>query len=238
MHAFETKLLGEINYDEDDVIQFPHGLPGFDDFRHFVAVTLEHTDPLVFLQSLEDAPCVSPPCPYSRSIRATASRSAARTATWSICPATRQPVIGSEVMCLGRAFHSRNRNHRQPAGARCGEPSQSQGRAGRRAGVRLLAPARFDGNRIRRGRLVLMMSRRAGRDHPDRRRHRGRHRAHRALARQGGHSRAARDYGDRAGGQVWCARRIWPPRKEPPASLPSLMARVASALSSSPPHSR
>lgn len=100
MHAFETKLLGEINYDDDAVIEFPNGLPGFDDFRHFVAVTLEHTNPLVFLQSLEDAslcfttlPVLSVDPRYRLSLsgedRDLVDLSAAR-----------QPVIGSDVMCL------------------------------------------------------------------------------------------------------------------------------------------
>ena len=98
MHAFETKLLGEINYDDDSVIEFPHGLPGFDDFRRFVAVTLAHTDPLVFLQSVEDAdlcfttlPVLSVDPQYRLSL-------SGEDRDLVDLPATRQPVIGREVV--------------------------------------------------------------------------------------------------------------------------------------------
>jgi flagellar assembly factor FliW len=100
MHAFETKLLGEISYEDDAVIEFPHGLPGFDEFRRFVAVTLEHTNPLVFLQSVEDAalcfttlPVLSvDPC-YRLSL-------SGEDRDLVDLPAGRQPVIGREVLCL------------------------------------------------------------------------------------------------------------------------------------------
>jgi flagellar assembly factor FliW len=100
MHAFETKLLGEINYDDAAVIEFPHGLPGFDAFRRFVAVTLEHTKPLVFLQSVEDAAlCFTtlPVLSVDPLYRLTLSGDDRNLVD---LPATRQPVIGREVVCL------------------------------------------------------------------------------------------------------------------------------------------
>jgi flagellar assembly factor FliW len=100
MHAFETKLLGEINYGEEDVIEFPHGLPAFDSFRRFVAVTLDRTDPLVFLQSVEDAnlcfttmPVLSIDPQYRLSL-------SGEDRDLVNLPATRQPVIGREVVAL------------------------------------------------------------------------------------------------------------------------------------------
>jgi flagellar assembly factor FliW len=100
MHAFETKLLGEINYDDDAVIEFPHGLPGFDEFRHFVAVTLEHTNPLVFLQSVEDAALCFTTLPVlSVDPRYRLSLSGEDRDLVDL-PATRQPVIGTEVVAL------------------------------------------------------------------------------------------------------------------------------------------
>jgi flagellar assembly factor FliW len=100
MHAFETKLLGEINYDDDAVIEFPHGLPGFDEFRHFVAVTLEHTNPLVFLQSVEDADlCFTTMPVLSVDPRYRLSLSGEDRDLVDL-PATRQPVIGREVVAL------------------------------------------------------------------------------------------------------------------------------------------
>ncbi len=100
MHAFETKLLGEINYDEDDVIQFPHGLPGFDHFRRFVAVTLERTEPLVFLQSVEDAGLCFTTMPVLSIDPGYRLLLSGEDRDLVDLPATRQPVIGREVLAL------------------------------------------------------------------------------------------------------------------------------------------
>lgn len=54
MPVFESQRLGDLTYDSESAIEFPRGLPGFDDRRAFVAVHLPGADPLVFLQSLED----------------------------------------------------------------------------------------------------------------------------------------------------------------------------------------
>jgi flagellar assembly factor FliW len=100
MHAFETKLLGEIDYENDDVIEFPQGLPGFESFRRFVALRLERADPLVFLQSLEDAglcfttmPVLSIDPGYRLSL-------SGEDRDLVDLPGTRQPVIGREVVAL------------------------------------------------------------------------------------------------------------------------------------------
>ena len=54
MPVFESQRLGSITYDPESAIEFPRGLPGFDERRAFVAVHLPGADPLIFLQSLED----------------------------------------------------------------------------------------------------------------------------------------------------------------------------------------
>jgi len=100
MQALETKLLGEIQYDESAVIEFPRGLPGFDHCRRFVAVRLEHTDPLIFLQSLEDAGLCFTTLPVqSVDPRYRLSLSAEDRDLLDF-RAPRPPVIGRDALCL------------------------------------------------------------------------------------------------------------------------------------------
>jgi flagellar assembly factor FliW len=54
MPSLNTKDLGVISWEVESEIEFPRGLPGFEGRRRFVAVHFLHTDPLIFLQSLED----------------------------------------------------------------------------------------------------------------------------------------------------------------------------------------
>jgi len=43
-----------MDYDESAVIEFPHGLPGFENRKRFLALEQSQQKPLVFLQNLED----------------------------------------------------------------------------------------------------------------------------------------------------------------------------------------
>jgi len=54
MRTFDTKNFAAVSYGTDSVIDFPAGLPGFEQRRRFVALQFPDTAPLVFLQSLED----------------------------------------------------------------------------------------------------------------------------------------------------------------------------------------
>jgi flagellar assembly factor FliW len=49
----ETKYLGTIECDENSILNFPRGLPGFDDLRRFVCLQQPEFRPLVYLQSAE-----------------------------------------------------------------------------------------------------------------------------------------------------------------------------------------
>ena len=55
MPSVQTKYLGIISYEPDATLEFPRGLPGFEERRLFVALRLEDSQPLVFLQSVEDS---------------------------------------------------------------------------------------------------------------------------------------------------------------------------------------
>jgi flagellar assembly factor FliW len=54
MPGFETKHFGRIAEEPDVVFEFPRGLPGFEERRRFAPLHFERSDPLIFLQSLED----------------------------------------------------------------------------------------------------------------------------------------------------------------------------------------
>jgi len=100
MPVMQTKNFGTINYEPDSELEFPHGLPGFDDRRRFVAVRFAESDPLVYLQSLED-PAL---CFITMPVLAVDPRYRLKVTGDDLCqigltPA-RQPRIGEDVFCL------------------------------------------------------------------------------------------------------------------------------------------
>jgi flagellar assembly factor FliW len=50
-----TQNFGELSYADGALLEFPAGLPGFEARRRFLPVTIPASEPLVFLQSEEDA---------------------------------------------------------------------------------------------------------------------------------------------------------------------------------------
>lgn len=53
MAKYDTKI-GEINIDNNKILKFEFGLPGFDDLTKFTLITPEETKPIMWLVSLED----------------------------------------------------------------------------------------------------------------------------------------------------------------------------------------
>ena len=53
MPQAETLHFGTLDFDDRAVIEFPRGLPAFEDQRRFLIIEREDTQPLVFLQSLD-----------------------------------------------------------------------------------------------------------------------------------------------------------------------------------------
>ncbi len=53
MPEFTSKHIGRISYTEKDVLEFPAGLPGFEQERSFLPVEVASAKPLVMLQSLK-----------------------------------------------------------------------------------------------------------------------------------------------------------------------------------------
>src|SRR5581483_1233502 len=54
MPSVETKYFRRISYETEALVEFPKGLPGFEQRRRFLALQFEDSHPLVFLQSVED----------------------------------------------------------------------------------------------------------------------------------------------------------------------------------------
>lgn len=55
MPVLDTKNFGQIPFREESVLHFPAGLPGFEERRGFLPIQMPESEPLIFLQSIEDA---------------------------------------------------------------------------------------------------------------------------------------------------------------------------------------
>lgn len=108
MPSFDSKDFGRIEYQPGSVLVFPNGIPGFEHRKRFLALTFPHTQPLVFLQSLEDAELcfiTMPVLSIDRQYRLTVSEEDLESIG---LPVKRQPKIGEDVACLAVVTLQRN----------------------------------------------------------------------------------------------------------------------------------
>ncbi len=96
----DTHRFGRISYEDGSEIRFPGGLPGFEERRRFLAVQLPDTNPLVFLQSLEDPGLCFVTLPVLAVDPGFRLRLSAEDLERLDFSAGRQPRIGAEVLCL------------------------------------------------------------------------------------------------------------------------------------------
>src|SRR6185503_10963638 len=100
MPSMQTQNFGTIDYDPDSELEFPSGLPGFDSRRRFVAVRFVESDPLIYLQSLED-PAL---CFVTMPILSVDPRYRLKVTSEDLgqigLQSARQPKIGEDVLCL------------------------------------------------------------------------------------------------------------------------------------------
>jgi flagellar assembly factor FliW len=100
MPFLETKNFGRISYEPESEIGFPCGLPGFDDRERFVAIRFAESDPVVFLQSLDDAGL----CFITLPVLVADPRYRLQVSGEDLkrldLSTVSQPSIGSDVMCL------------------------------------------------------------------------------------------------------------------------------------------
>jgi len=50
----QTSFLGEIEIEENTIISFPEGIPGFEQSRRYVIIPMGEASPFFYLQSLDD----------------------------------------------------------------------------------------------------------------------------------------------------------------------------------------
>lgn len=100
MSGFVTKNFGELPAEPAVQFEFPGGLPGFEARRRFVPLHFEQSDPLIFLQSLEDpdlcfltVPVLAVDTRYRLAVEPEDLESIG-------LPSDHQPRIGKDVLCL------------------------------------------------------------------------------------------------------------------------------------------
>jgi flagellar assembly factor FliW len=100
MPELQTKNFGNISIEPDSELSFPAGFPGFEERRRFVALTFAETNPLVYLQSLEQPDL----CFITLPILAADPQYRLRVSEEDISLLGflphRQPVMGDDVLCL------------------------------------------------------------------------------------------------------------------------------------------
>src|SRR5579871_1889791 len=100
MPVLQTSNFGRISYDSHDAIEFPRGLPGFEDRRSFAALQFPDTAPLVFLQSLDSGDL----CFITMPVLAVDPNYRLAVSEEDLAevglPAHHQPRIADDVLCL------------------------------------------------------------------------------------------------------------------------------------------
>lgn len=51
----QTKFLGVIDIEEENIVTFPEGIPGFEEYKKFILIPLNETSPFLTLQAIDNA---------------------------------------------------------------------------------------------------------------------------------------------------------------------------------------
>jgi flagellar assembly factor FliW len=99
MPVIETKNFGKISYEPESELLFPIGLPAFESCRRFVAVAFAESEPLIYLQSLDNPDL----CFITMPILAVDPHYSLKMSGEDLAqlglPPSLQPVIGENVLC-------------------------------------------------------------------------------------------------------------------------------------------
>jgi flagellar assembly factor FliW len=95
-----TKYFGPAEYNEQDVVCFPAGLPGFEAERRFLPLNLPGHEPLIFLQSLSSKDLCFVTLPVLAAEPDYQLDVAEQELEAIGLDPKRQPVIGTEALCL------------------------------------------------------------------------------------------------------------------------------------------
>lgn len=108
MPIADTRRFGALTYEEPSVLSFPFGLPGFEQETRFALVEQPQLAPVVYLQSLRSPEL----CFLAAPVRALDAAYSLRMTREDLerleLDAARQPVQGSEVLCLALLCASEN----------------------------------------------------------------------------------------------------------------------------------
>jgi len=100
MLSVQTKYFGILSCREEEVFEFPRGLPAFEDEKHFVLIELPENAPLVFLQSLTHSTLCFLAFPVLVADRDYRLAVAVEDLTALNLDRERQPELGREVLVL------------------------------------------------------------------------------------------------------------------------------------------
>ena len=50
----DTEALGQINYEEEEIITFAQGIPGFEKFQRYLIIQSNEEEPVAYLQSIDE----------------------------------------------------------------------------------------------------------------------------------------------------------------------------------------
>jgi flagellar assembly factor FliW len=100
MPVLETKCFGPISFAVELTIEFPRGLPGFDERRVFLPVQIPDTAPIVFLQSVDEPSLCFPTLPVLAVDPQYLLNMTEEDRDLVGLSIERQPKIGDEVLCV------------------------------------------------------------------------------------------------------------------------------------------
>ena len=100
MPCCDSEKFGPIEFDSGSVIEFPRGLPGFDRRRQFLPVSIKATQPIIYLQSLDDPGLCFITLPILAVDPAYRLEVTDEDLEEIGLPAGSTPVLGPEVLCL------------------------------------------------------------------------------------------------------------------------------------------
>lgn len=100
MEEFLTQQFGKIEFDPVQVIEFPEGLPAFEQERRFVPIERPATAPFIFLQSLTCADLIFITLPVHLVDAAYELSICAEDLQALALPVDRQPKLGVDVIGL------------------------------------------------------------------------------------------------------------------------------------------
>jgi flagellar assembly factor FliW len=97
---YKTHYFGPLEYEEESVLEFPDGIPAFEQEKRFLALRQPINHPLVFLQSLSNPNLCFVTLPVQAAYPRYRLRIAPEDLTALGLAPNRQPAIGRDVLCL------------------------------------------------------------------------------------------------------------------------------------------